>query len=356
PRLRRRAPGRQARRRPRGPVDGRALGLVACPHPRGSRARGEPARRRGQGDRGGVATMSGKRSALILAIDQGTTGTTVLALDGAGRVRGRGYAELPQHYPKPGWVEHDGEEIWRSVGTAVRRARVDPRRIAAIGITNQRETTLLWNRATSKPVARAIVWQCRRTTAMCESLRRGGREPLVRKRTGLLLDPYFSGTKVAWLLRHVRGAARRAERGELAFGTVDSWLVWRLTGGRAHVTDHTNASRTLLFDIGRKRLDPDLLDLFDAPASLLPQVRDSSGPFGVTRGVAGLPDGIPVLGVAGDQQAALYGQGCFRAGQAKNTYGTGCFLLLQTGGRRAVSKHRLPTAPACHQARPPTRA
>jgi len=284
---------------------------------------------------------------LVLAIDQGTTGTTVLAFDRGGRVRGRGYAELPQHYPRPGWVEHDGEEIWRSVGAAVRRAGVRPRDIEAIGITNQRETTLLWDRRTSRPIARAIVWQCRRTTAMCEALRRGGWEPVVRKRTGLLLDPYFSGTKVAWLLRHVRGAARRAARGELAFGTVDTWLVWRLTGGRAHVTDHTNASRTLLFDIGKRQWDRDLLDLFEAPAALLPEVHASSGRFGETHRVPGWPDGIPILGIAGDQQAALYGQGCFSAGQAKNTYGTGCFLLLQTGAARATSKHGLLTTLAC---------
>jgi glycerol kinase len=293
---------------------------------------------------------------LVLAIDQGTTGTTALLLDATGRLRGRGYAELPQHYPRPGWVEHDPEEIWRSVLAAVRRALGAHRRVDAIGITNQRETTLLWDRRSSKSVARAIVWQCRRTTAMCESLREGGWEPLVRKRTGLLLDPYFSGTKVAWLLRHVPGTRRRAARGELAFGTVDTWLIWRLTGGRAHVTDHTNASRTLLFDIGKRRWDPDLLELFDAPASLLPEVRPSSGAFGVTRGVAGLRDGAPILGVAGDQQAALYGQGCFRAGQAKNTYGTGCFLLLQTGDRRAVSKHGLLTTLACDEAGRPSYA
>jgi glycerol kinase len=291
---------------------------------------------------------------LVLAIDQGTTGTTALLLDQAGRLRGRGYAELPQHFPKPGWVEHDAEEIWRSVGAAVRRAMGRERRVEAIGITNQRETTLLWDRRTSKPIARAIVWQCRRTTPMCETLRLGGWEPLVKKRTGLLLDPYFSGTKVAWLLHHVRGAARRAARGTLAFGTVDTWLVWRLTGGRAHVTDHTNASRTLLFDIGKRRWDPDLLDLFDTPAALLPEVRDSSGWFGETKGVPGLPDGTPILGVAGDQQAALYGQGCFKAGQAKNTYGTGCFLLLQTGDRRAVSRHGLLTTLACDQAGRPS--
>jgi glycerol kinase len=291
----------------------------------------------------------------VLAIDQGTTGTTALLLDASGGVRGRGYAELPQHFPRPGWVEHDPEEIWRSVGAAVRRAlgRSIP---DAIGITNQRETTILWDRRTSKPIAHAIVWQCRRTTAMCQTLRENGWEPLVRKRTGLLLDPYFSGTKVAWLLRHVRGAARRAARGELAFGTVDTWLVWRLTGGRSHVTDYTNASRTLLFDIGKRRWDTDLLDLFGVPASLLPEVHDSSGPFGETRGVPGLPDGIPILGVAGDQQAALYGQGCFHAGEAKNTYGTGCFLLLQTGDRRPSSKHGLLITLACDAAGRPSYA
>ena len=290
-----------------------------------------------------------RKDALVLAIDEGTTGARALAFDRAGRVRGQGYAEIPQHFPRPGWVEHDGEEIWRATLRAVDRALAGKRRgaVAAIGITNQRETTLLWDRRRGWPVHRALVWQDRRTTEMCAQLRHSGWEPLVRRRTGLLLDPYFSGTKVAWLLRHVPRAARRAERGELAFGTVDSWLVWKLSGGRAHVTDPTNASRTLLYDIGKRRWEPDLLDLFEAPASLLPEVRASSGEFGVTRGVRGLPDGVPILGIAGDQQAALYGQGCFRAGEAKNTYGTGCFLLLQTGARRVPSKRGLLTTVAC---------
>jgi glycerol kinase len=290
----------------------------------------------------------------VVAVDQGTTGTTVLILDGAGRLRGRGYSELPQHFPRPGWVEHDAQEIWGSVRRALERAlrsAGSPRsllpRIEAIGITNQRETTVLWDRRTGKPLTRALVWQDRRTASLCDALRRAGREPLVRRRTGLLLDPYFSGTKLTWLLRHQRGWARRAARGELAFGTVDSWLIWKLSGGRSHLTDPTNASRTLLFDIDRRRWSPDLLDLFEVPAPLLPEVRSSSGDFGRARGVSGLPSGVPILGVAGDQQAALYGQGCVRAGQTKNTYGTGCFLLSNTGTRRVRSRNGLLTTLAC---------
>ena len=291
---------------------------------------------------------------LVLAIDQGTTGTTALLLDVAGTVRGRGYAELPQHFPRPGWVEHDGEEIWTSVGTAVRAARREVgrrgparARIAAIGITNQRETTLLWDRRSGRPVARAIVWQDRRTSTRCAQLKRAGLEPEVRRRTGLVLDPYFSATKLEWLLGHVSGVRARAHRGALAFGTVDSWLLWKLTGGAVHATDPTNASRTLLFDLERLRWDDALLERFGVPRALLPEVRPSSGRFGQTRGVPFLPDGIPVGGIAGDQQAALFGQGCVAAGQSKNTYGTGCFLLLHTGTRIVRSRAGLLTTVAC---------
>jgi glycerol kinase len=296
---------------------------------------------------------------LVLALDEGTTGATALVLDRAGRVQGRGYREIPQHYPKPGWVEHDGDDLADATFAAARAALTAAglrdrasiaRRIAAIGLTNQRETTLLWDRRTGRPIHRAIVWQCRRTADLCATLKRAGHEPLVRRRTGLVLDPYFSGTKLTWLLRHVRGAARRAERGELAFGTVDTWLLWRLTGGRVHATDPTNASRTLLYRsdrLDRLGFDDALLDLFAVPRALLPEVRPSAGSFGETRGVPGLPDGIPILGVAGDQQAALYGQGCTTPGAIKNTYGTGCFLMAYTGTKRVPSKHGLLTTVAC---------
>ena len=291
---------------------------------------------------------------LVLAIDQGTTGSTALLLDRTGAVRGRGYAELPQHFPRPGWVEHDGEEIWSRVGAAVRAARREVSRagpararIAAIGITNQRETTLVWERASGRPVARAIVWQDRRTSARCAELKREGAEPEVRRRTGLVLDPYFSATKLEWLLRHTRGLRTAARRGTLAFGTVDTWLLWKLTGGRAHATDPTNASRTLLFNLERRRWDDALLERFGVPRALLPEVLPSSGRFGLTRGVPFLPDGIPVSGMAGDQQAALFGHGCVAAGQSKNTYGTGCFLLFHTGGRIVRSRAGLLTTVAC---------
>jgi glycerol kinase len=291
---------------------------------------------------------------LVLAIDQGTTGSRALLLDRAGTVRGHGYAELPQHFPRPGWVEHDGSEIWASVGAAVRAARREAgrrgaarARIAAIGLTNQRETTLVWDRASGRPAARAIVWQDRRTSARCAELRRAGAEPEVRRRTGLVLDPYFSATKLEWLLRHTRGLRGRAKRGAVAFGTVDTWLLWKLTGGAAHATDPTNASRTMLFNLERRRWDDALLERFGVPRVLLPEVLPSSGHFGRTRGVPFLPDGIPVSGIAGDQQAALFGQGCVAAGQSKNTYGTGCFLLLHTGTRIVRSRAGLLTTVAC---------
>jgi glycerol kinase len=295
----------------------------------------------------------------VLALDEGTTGATALVFDRAGRVKGRGYREIPQHFPRPGWVEHDGEDLWGATMAAARQALAAAglrnraeiaRRVAAIGITNQRETTLLWDRASGRPIHRAIVWQCRRTADLCAALKRAGHEPRVRRQTGLVLDPYFSGTKLTWLLRNVKGAARRAARGELAFGTVDTWLVWRLTGGRVHATDPTNASRTLLYRsdrLARAAFDDALLDLFEVPRAVLPEVRASAGDFGVTRGVAGLPDGLPILGVAGDQQAALFGQGCVTKGAMKNTYGTGCFLMAHTGSERVASRHGLLTTVAC---------
>ncbi|MBI4343361.1 MAG: glycerol kinase GlpK [Candidatus Omnitrophica bacterium] len=285
--------------------------------------------------------------AMILAIDQGTTGTTVLLLDRRARVVAQAYQELPQRYPQPGWVEHNPREILAVtravIAKALRRARLPARQLAAIGITNQRETTILWDRRTGAPVANAIVWQCRRTAPLCEQLKRRGLEPMVRQRTGLVLDAYFSGTKIRWLLDHAPGLRRRAARGDIAFGTVDSWLLWHLTGGRVHATDETNASRTLLYNIRARRWDPALLRLLGVPASVLPAVRSSSGPFGMTAASAPLPAGIPITGIAGDQQASLVGHGCLGPGSAKNTYGTGCFLLLNTGPRFVASRHGLLT-------------
>ena len=287
----------------------------------------------------------------VLALDQGTTGSTALVLDRRGRVCGRGYAELPQHFPEPGRVEHDPERIWSSVLAATRQAlaaaRVPARALAAIGVTNQRETVVLWDRRTGEPLGRAIVWQDRRTAARCEALRRAGRETMIRRTTGLVCDPYFSATKLEWWLAHDARARRLAAAGRLAFGTVDSWLVWRLTGGAVHATDPTNASRTMLYGLRSRRWEPSLLRLFGVPASVLPEVRRSAGDFGVTRGVKGLPDGIRVAGVAGDQHAALFGQGCVRPGESKNTYGTGCFLLLHTGDRPVASRAGLLTTLAC---------
>jgi glycerol kinase len=291
------------------------------------------------------------KSRVVLAIDQGTTGSTALLLDRAGAVRGRGYSELPQHFPRPGWVEHDAGEIWQSVRSAVRgalrTAHLDGRAVAAIGITNQRETTVLWDRASGKPVARAIVWQDRRTEARCAQLRRDGLERDVRRRTGLVLDPYFSATKIEWMLSHDRTLAALAKRGAVAFGTVDSWLIWKLTGGAVHATDPTNASRTMLFHLRTRAWDATQLTRFGVPRAVLPEVRPSSGSFGVTRGFGVIPDGVPIAGVAGDQQAALFGQGCVGPGQSKNTYGTGCFLLLHTGDRPVLSRAGLLSTVAC---------
>jgi len=286
----------------------------------------------------------------VAAIDQGTTGSTALVFDRQGRVAGRAYSEFTQHYPRPGWVEHDAEEIWRVtlrvLRQAVKRAGARGRDVAALGITNQRETTVVWDRRTGRPLHRAIVWQDRRTAPLCERLRRQGKEPLVRRLTGLVLDPYFSATKVSWLLRTVRGLAQRAERGGVCFGTIDSWLLWRLTDGAVHATDRTNASRTLLYDIRRHRWDPELCRLFGVPMSMLPKVVPSGGECGTASAdVLGAP--IPIAGIAGDQQAALFGQGCVEPGMAKNTYGTGCFLLMNTGRRAVASRHGLLTTVAC---------
>lgn len=267
----------------------------------------------------------------LLAIDQGTTSTRSLLIDSAGRLLSTAQREFPQSYPKSGWVEHDPLTIWQDVLETAREAIAkSDAPVAAIGIANQRETTLVWDRATGIPVYPAIVWQDRRTAQLCERLRHGGHEALIRDRTGLLLDPYFSATKLAWILEHVEGVRERAGRGELAFGTIDSFLLWHLTEGAVHATDATNASRTMLFDIHRQCWDEDLLKLFNVPEALLPEVRDSSHLYGVT--AKGLFDKqIPVAGMAGDQHAALIGQACFNPGMAKATYGTGCFFLLNTG-------------------------
>jgi glycerol kinase len=285
----------------------------------------------------------------ILAIDQGTTSTRSIVFDADARRVALAQAEFAQHYPAPGWVEHDPEDIWRDVLAtargAIAQSGVGAGGIAAIGITNQRETTLVWDRATGGVVHRAIVWQDRRTAAACAALRAAGHEEEVRTRTGLLLDPYFSATKVAWILDHVEGARARAEAGELAFGTIDSFLLWRLTGGAVHATDVTNAARTLLWNLRENRWDDRLCALFGVPMAMLPTVHDNAHRYGTT--APGLFDAaIPIAGVAGDQQAALIGQACFRRGTAKATYGTGCFALLNTGGEAVMSQHRLLTTPA----------
>jgi glycerol kinase len=283
----------------------------------------------------------------LLAIDQGTTGSTVVVLSDDARILGKATREFAQHYPKPGEVEHDLVDIEASIAGALvdayAAAGVAPGECAGIGITNQRETTVVWDRATGAPIHRAIVWQDRRTADRCAALRAAGHEALFRSRTGLVLDPYFSGTKLAWILDAVPGARARAERGELAFGTIDSWLVWRLSGGAVHVTDATNASRTLLLDLHTGHWDTQLAALLDVPLAVLPEVRSSSEVYAHTRGFPGLPDGIPVAGIAGDQQAALFGQACFAPGEAKCTYGTGAFLLLNTGARAVPSTHGLLT-------------
>ena len=289
--------------------------------------------------------------AVVLAIDQGTTGSTALVFGPEGEVLGRAYAEIQQHYPQPGWVEHDAEEIWqksrRVMAEAVTAAGVAPRAIRAIGITNQRETTVLWDRRTGDAVRRAIVWQSRQTAPVCERLRAEGHEPLFHERTGLVLDPYFSGSKIAWLLEGDPALRARAEAGEIAFGTIDSWMIHRLTGGRVHATDPTNASRTLLYDLHERRFDPELLKILGVPQAVLPEVRPSASVFGETSAHEGVPAGIPIAGVAGDQQAALFGQGCFEPGMAKNTYGTGAFLVLNTGTRRVISRRGLLTTLCC---------
>ncbi len=286
---------------------------------------------------------------LVLAIDQGTTGTTVVLLDRELNLLAKETNEFPQYYPQPGWVEHHPEEIWEStlktIEEVIRAADIDPERIVAIGITNQRETSILWERGTGLSVHPAIVWQDRRTAPLCEKLRKRGWEPKIRAKTGLVLDPYFSATKLHWMLEHLPGLRLRAERGEICFGTVDSYLTFRLTRG-VHVTDVSNASRTLLMNLKTLGWDPELLKIFRIPATILPVISASSEVYGHTKGVDGLPDGIPVAGIAGDQQAALFGQTCFREGEAKCTYGTGSFLLMNTGAKPVRSRSHLLTTVA----------
>ena len=280
----------------------------------------------------------------ILALDQGTTGSRAFLFDNKGRVVTSDYKEFRQYFPKPGWVEHDAEEIWRSCEDVIkgvfRKSRVSPKSVVAIGITNQRETTVLWDRKTGKPVARAIVWQCRRTSDICRKLSR--HSAIFRRKTGLVLDPYFSGTKIKWYFDNIKGLQRRAQKGDICFGTIDSWLIWKLTGGKSHVTDMTNASRTLIFNIRTLKWDKQLLKILQIPPSILPLVQNSGSIFGHTAdGAAPLPAGIPIAAVLGDQQAALYGQGCYEPGTIKNTYGTGCFIVLNTGKKLILSKRGL---------------
>jgi len=296
---------------------------------------------------------------MILAIDQGTTSTRAILFDDMGMAEATVQQELPQIYPADGWVEHDPEEIWRATQAVCRgvleKARLAPAQVAAIGITNQRETTVLWDRATGKPLHNAIVWQDRRTAPLCRRLAAEGHETLVQERTGLLIDPYFSATKIAWLLDNLPGARDAAERGEVAFGTIDSFLLWRLTGGKVHATDATNAARTMLYDIHKQDWDPELLEILNIPPQILPRVFDNAAEFGATGAdLLGAP--LPITGIAGDQQAAVVGQACFEPGMTKSTYGTGCFVLLNTGERAVPSRNRLVTTLAYRLAGKPVYA
>src|SRR5260221_790099 len=290
--------------------------------------------------------MTAARATYILAIDQGTTSTRAMVFDAAGKPCAQAQRELEQHYPQPGWVEHDAEEIWQATLDTCRATLAEIKlaamQVAASGITNQRETTVVWERKTGRPIARAIVWQDRRTASRCAELSAAGHDERVRARTGLVIDPYFSATKIAWLLDNTAGARQAAERGELAFGTIDCFLLWRLSGGTVHATDATNAARTLLFDIHRQDWDDALLALFRVPRALLPEVRNNAADFGGTAAeLFGAP--IAVAGMAGDQQAAIIGQACFAPGMIKPTYGTGCFAVLNTGADALTARHRLLT-------------
>lgn len=288
----------------------------------------------------------------VMALDQGTTSSRCILFDRAGNVRGMAQKEFAQIYPHPGWVEQNPREIWSSqfsvMTEVIASAGVDPKQIKGIGITNQRETTIVWNRYTGEPVYNAIVWQCRRTAEMIDGLKREGFDQVIREKTGLIADAYFSASKIAWILEHVPGVREQAEKGDLIFGTVDTWLIWNLTGGLAHVTDYTNASRTMLFDIHKLCWDEEILARFKIPKCMLPEVRPSSCIYGYTDEKV-LAGNIPIAGAAGDQQSALFGQCCFDAGDVKNTYGTGCFLLMNTGSQPIESKHGLLTTIAASE-------
>ncbi len=295
----------------------------------------------------------------ILVIDQGTTRTKAVIYDKKAKVISRSYREVACYYPQPGWVEHNPQEIWNSCLTSIKetiqKSRIKKYDISAIAITNQRETVLVWDRASGKPLGNAIVWQCRRTTSFCNDLKRRGWEDFIREKTGLLLDPYFSASKIRWILDNLPEIRRKAEKGEVICGTIDSWLLWKLTGGKIHLTDYTNASRTMLFNIHKLTWDSELLELFKIPASMLPSVRASGEIYGYTASHSPLNPGIPIAAVLGDQQAALFGQTCFDAGMLKNTYGTGCFLLLNTG-KRLISSKKLLTTIVCDGSGKPTYA
>ncbi|MYL56979.1 glycerol kinase GlpK [Virgibacillus halodenitrificans] len=283
----------------------------------------------------------------MLALDQGTTSSRAIIFNHKGEIVETGQKEFEQFFPKPGWVEHDANEIWTSIlsciSEALRKSDVNPEQIAGIGITNQRETTVVWDKQTGKPIHKAIVWQSRQTQEICNQLRESGYNDIFRNKTGLLLDPYFSGTKVKWILDHVEGAREKAENGELLFGTMDTWLVYKLTGGKVHVTDYSNASRTLMYNIYDLKWDEELLDILEIPSSMLPEVKASSEVYGNTVNYHFFGQEVPIAGMAGDQQAALFGQTCFEKGMAKNTYGTGCFMLMNTGEEGVQSENGLLT-------------
>ncbi|HSI67613.1 MAG TPA: glycerol kinase GlpK, partial [Planococcus sp. (in: firmicutes)] len=279
----------------------------------------------------------------ILSIDQGTTSSRAVLFNHKGEIVATGQQEFEQFFPKPGWVEHDANEIWTSVlaciAEVLRISDIDPSQIAGIGITNQRETTVVWDRHTGKPIYKAIVWQSRQTDGICNELKEQGLNELFRKKTGLLIDAYFSGTKVKWILDNVEGARAKADNGDLMFGTIDSWLVYKLSGGKEHVTDYSNASRTLMYNIYDLQWDQELLDILTVPSSMLPEVRQSSEVYAKTVDYHFFGHEVPIAGIAGDQQAALFGQACFERGMAKNTYGTGCFMLMNTGEESVASEH-----------------
>ncbi len=291
-----------------------------------------------------------QKKRVILAIDQGTTGTKIVIYDEKARIISQSYREITCYYPKIGWVEHNPREIWKSclvgIKEAIQKSRINANSISAVAITNQRETVLVWDRLTGQSIGNAIVWQCRRTASFCDELRRRGLGNFIREKTGLLIDAYFSATKIRWILDNLPGVRKKAEKGEIICGTIDSWLIWKLTGGKVHLTDYTNASRTMLFNIHQLTWDPELLEIFDIPPSMLPSVRASGEIYGYTASHLPLNPGIPIAAILGDQQAALFGQACFEVGTVKNTYGTGCFLLFNTG-KKAASSQKLLTTIAC---------